>query len=141
VIILDTNVICEPLRARANAGVVAWLDEQAVESLFLTSVSLAELLLGVELLPKGRRRSRLGEHLDALLGSLFEDRILAFNHEAARAYASVAARARSAGVAMSVPDAQIASLARVTGFAVATRDAAPFVAAGVAVVDPWSGGG
>jgi toxin FitB len=141
VIILDTNVICEPLRARANAGVVAWLDEQAVESLFLTSVSLAELLLGVELLPKGRRRSSLGEQLDTLLSSLFENRILAFDREAARAYSSVVARARSAGVAISMPDAQIASLARVTGFAVATRDAAPFVAAGVAVVDPWSGGG
>jgi toxin FitB len=133
VIILDTNVICEPLRVRANAGVVAWLDEQAV--------SLAELLLGVELLPKGRRRSSLGEQLDTLLSSLFENRILAFDREAARAYASVVARARSAGVAISVPDAQIASLARVTGFAVATRDAAPFVAAGAAVVDPWSGGG
>jgi len=137
VIILDTNVVCEPMKVNANPAVAAWLDRQAAETLFLTAVGLAELLVGVAVMPAGRRREGVGAALGELVSRLFGARILPFDENAARAYAALAARARAAGCALSVADAEIAAIAAVTGFTVATRDAAPFVAAGVPVIDPW----
>jgi predicted nucleic acid-binding protein len=137
VIILDTNVVCEPMKVNANPAVAAWLDRQAAETLFLTAVGLAELLVSVAVMPAGRRREGVGAALGELVSRLFGARILPFDENAARAYAALAARARAAGCALSVADAEIAAIAAVTGFTVATRDAAPFVAAGVPVIDPW----
>jgi hypothetical protein len=137
VIILDTNVVSEPMKAEANPTVAAWLDRQAAETLYLTAVNLAELLVGVGTMPAGRRRDGVGAALGALISRLFGARILPFDENAARAYAALVARARANGCALSVADAEIAAIAAVNGFAVATRDAAPFVAAGVPVIDPW----
>jgi toxin FitB len=114
-----------------------WLDEQAVETLYLTAVSLSELLLGVEVLPDGRRKRGLRTGLAELIDELFGARILAFDGEAAAVYASLAARARRAGRPLSVADGQIAAIAALHGFSVATRDAQPFRDAGVPVIDPW----
>ena len=136
-IILDTNVVSEPMKVDANPAVAAWLDRQAAETLFLTAVSLEELLVGVEVMPAGKRREGIGAALGELITKLFGARILPFDENAARAYAALVARARAAGCALSVADAEIAAIAAVTGFTVATRDAAPFVAAGVPVIDPW----
>jgi len=137
VIILDTNVVSEPMKARANPAVAAWLDRQAAETLYLTAVNLAELLVGVETMPAGKRREGVGAALAALLSKLFGARILPFDEDAARTYATLVARARASGLALSVADAQIAAIAAARGFAVATRDTAPFVAAGVPIFDPW----
>ena len=136
-IILDTNVVSEPMKANGAPSVVDWLDRQAVETLFLTAVNLAELLVGVETMPVGKRREGVGAALTALISKLFGSRILPFDEDAARTYANLVARARAKGVALSVADAQIAASATVRGFAVATRDTAPFVAAGVPIIDPW----
>jgi len=100
-------------------------------------VSLAELLVGVETTPAGKRREGIGAALAALISKLFGARILPFDESAARAYATLAARARANGCALSVADAQIAAIATVEGFTVATRDTAPFVAAGLPIIDPW----
>jgi hypothetical protein len=137
VIILDTNVVSEPMRVDANPAVAEWLDRQAAETLYLTAVNLAELLVGVETMPAGKRRDRLGAALGELISKLFGARILPFDERAARAYAPLLARARANGCALSVADAEIAAIATVKGFTVATRDTAPFVAAGVPVVDLW----
>lgn len=136
-IILDTNVISEPLKPNADPAVRAWLDRQAAETLFLTATSLSELLVGVAILPDSRRKAGLGDALRELLTTLFGSRILAFDERAAIAYALLISRARSSGRRISVADGQIAAIASVHGFTVATRDTAPFVAAGVAVVNPW----
>jgi toxin FitB len=138
-IILDTNVVSEPMRPRGDPAVRAWLDQQAADTLYLTATNLAELLVGIELLPAGRRRRGLYEDLRTLLAQLFGARILPFDAEAAAMYATVVRRARSAGQALSVADAQIAAIAAVHGFMVATRDVRPFTAAGVPVVNPWGG--
>ena len=114
-----------------------WLDEQMSETLYLTSVSLSELLLDVELLPGGNRKVGLAAALSELLSMLFGTRILPFDERAATLYASRVSRARAAGKAISMADGQIAAIAAVHGFSVATRDVAPFVAAGVPVVNPW----
>ena len=136
-IILDTNVVSEPMKADGAPSVVDWLDCQAAETLYLTAVNLAELLVGIETMPAGKRREGVGAALASLIAKLFGARILPFDEDAARAYAALVARARAKGVALSVADAQIAAIATVRGFAVATRDTAPFVAAGVPIIDPW----
>ncbi len=136
-IILDTNVVSEPMKVNANPAVAAWLDRQAAETLYLTAVNLAELLVGVETMPAGKRREGIGAALGALISRLFGPRILPFDESAARAYAALVARARASGCALSVADAEIAAIASVKGFTVATRDTAAFIAAGVPIIDPW----
>jgi toxin FitB len=137
VIILDTNVVSEPMKRDGDRGVQTWLDEQIAETLYITSISVAELLLGVELLPDGKRKEGLALALSDLLATLFGDRILPFDLDAATMYAARINKARAAGRAISMADGQIAAIAAVHGFTVATRDTAPFVAAGVPVVSPW----
>lgn len=135
-IVLDTNVVSEAMKPEPNPDVRAWLDEQAAETLYLSSVTIAELLFGIGALPAGRRKDKQAVALDGLLG-LFDGRILPFDMSAARPYADLAVKARSAGKGFPTPDGYIAAIAVSRGFAVATRDASAFAIAGIAVVDPW----
>jgi predicted nucleic acid-binding protein len=136
-IILDTNVVSEPMRRRGDPKVTAWLDRQDPETLYLTATSLSELLVGIEILPTGRRKSGLGVALGDLLARLFGSRVLAFDEPSAKAYAALISRARGSGRSLSVGDGQIAAIATVHGFTVATRDTAPFLAVGVPIINPW----
>lgn len=135
-ILLDTNVVSEAMKPAPHAGVVAWLDAQAAETLFLSSVTVAELLFGVGALPEGRRRAALTVAVEGAV-ALFAGRILPFDEAAARCYADCAVRARVAGRGFPTPDGYIAAIAMARGFVVATRDGSAFRAAGVRVVDPW----
>ena len=135
-IVLDTNVVSEAMKPSADRAVTAWLDDQAAETLYLTSVTLAELLYGIAALPKGRRKDALARTLDGLL-DLFEERVLPFDVTAAQAYAQLAVTAREAGKGFPTPDGYIAAIAVANRCIVATRDTGPFLAAGVGVVDPW----
>jgi toxin FitB len=137
VIILDTNVISEPLRPRPGAGVVAWLDAQAVETLYLTTIGLAEVRYGIACLPKGARRQKLHDRFEGEFLPLFRGRTLAFDEPATVVYATLRTQARAQGRAIGDLDALIASIASAKGFTVATRDTAPFEAVGVAVVNPF----
>src|SRR5215467_11414274 len=101
-ILLDTNVVSEPMRQRPDRRVQDWLDAQAAETLYLSTVSLSELLLGIESLPGGRRRNGLATALERQIVSLFEDRIISFDIAAAEAYAKVVTLARENGYAISV---------------------------------------
>jgi toxin FitB len=136
-IVLDTNVLSEPMRADGNPAVARWLDQQNADTLYLTTVNLAELLLGIELMPLGMRRSRLEARIGAIIDAFGERRMLVFDVRCARLFAVMVARARVAGHAIAVADGQIAAIAAAHGFSVATRDTAPFIAAGVPVIDPW----
>lgn len=138
-IILDTNVVSEAMKPESAPPVRDWLDEQAVETLYLSSVTIAELLFGIGALPDGQRKQRLATMLDGLLG-LFEGRILPFDTHAAHHYAGLAVAARNAGKGFPTPDGYIAAIAAAHGFAVATRDASAFKAAGLLVIDPWAAG-
>lgn len=135
-IVLDTNVVSEAMRG-GDRTVLEWLDRQIAETLYLTATSLSELLLGIELLPNGRRRNGLNTALLEVLAMLFPSRILPFDTKAAEAYAPLVAQARAAGKAISVADGQIAAIAASHGFSVATRDVSPFEALGVPVINPW----
>ena len=136
-IILDTNVVSEPMKPNGNPAVRDWLDRQAAETLYLTATSLSELLVGIEMLPHGKRKEGLAAALNELLVSLFGPRILPFDRQAAMAYAPLVGRSRAAGCLVSAADGQIGAIANVHGFAVATRDTAPFLATGVLVINPW----
>ena len=139
-ILLDTNVVSEPLLPRPDRKVLGWLDAQVAETLYLSTVSLAELLFGVENLPAGKRRKALAFSLQEKIMALFGERIVPFDLAAAKAYAKIVVRARRQGHPLSVPDAQIAAIAATRRFSVATRDEAPFHAAGVPVINPWTAG-
>ncbi len=139
-IVVDTNVLSEPLRPTGDPAVTAWLDRQRPDTLYLTTVNLAELLLGIELMPVGLRRSTLEARIHDVIATFGDRRVLAFDAAAARSFAVLISRARAAGHAIGVSDGQIAAIATTRGFSVATRDTAPFIAAGVAVIDPWNSG-
>ena len=139
-ILLDTNVVSEPLKPVAEPAVLAWLDRQNIETLFLATISLAELRYGVAALPEGRRKVGLTGALNERLIALFGPRILVFDMAAAGAYAVIRARAKMTRKAIGAADGYIAAIATAHGFAVATRDTTPFEAAGVPVVNPWQDG-
>lgn len=135
-IVLDTNVVSEAMKPEPNATVRSWLNNQTAESLYLSSVTLAELLFGIAALPTGKRKDRLGRALNGLM-KLFEDRVLPFDTEAARHYAELAVSARNGGRGFPTPDGYIAAIATSRGFVVASRDRAPFEAGGLQVINPW----
>ena len=137
-IVLDTNVISEPMRSRPDAAVVAWLNGQSDTALFTTSVTVMELRFGLERLPEGKRKADLWEVLDFTLSRLTGPRILPFDVPAAAEAARISAKAEAAGTPIGQADAQIAAITRAHGLAIATRDAAPFQTAGLTVINPWS---
>ena len=135
-IVLDTNVVSEAMKPEPHPAVRAWLNAQAAQTLYLSSVTLAELLFGIAALPTGKRQDLLARALDGVL-ALFGDRVLSFDIEAARRYAELAVMARASGRGFPTPDGYIAAIAASRGFIVASRDTAPFQAAGVQIINPW----
>jgi len=138
-ILLDTNVVSEAMKPAPDDAVRTWLDEQAAETLYLSSVTIAELMFGIRALSKGKRKDKLAGALDGVM-ELFADRVLPFDIDAARHYADLAVKARAAGKGFPTPDGYIAAIAASKGFVVATRDTSAFDAAGVEVIDPWKAG-
>ncbi len=136
-ILLDTNVVSEPMRVQPDARVLAWMDAQPLETLFLSAITVAELRTGVALLPHGKRQDSLRADLEDRLLPLFAQRVLAFDLDASAHYATLRVRLHAAGRAISTADACIAAIATTHGCAVATRDTSPFDAAGLQVIDPW----
>jgi predicted nucleic acid-binding protein len=119
-IVLDTNVVSEPLRPAPDQRVLDWINRQQPQTLFLTTVNVAELLAGIEKMPVGRRRSDLHDR------------------RAAEIFALVSTQAQVAGNQMDFADAAIAAIASAHGFDVATRNVRDFRDTGVAVIDPWA---
>lgn len=138
-IVLDTNVVSEAMKPAPDATVRAWLNAQSAQTVYLSSVTLAELLFGIGALPTGKRKKMLAEALDGLL-DLFGDRIMPFDADAARCHAALAVAARKSGRGFPLPDGYIAAIAASRGFIVASRDTAPYAAAGLEVIDPWRAG-
>ena len=137
-ILLDTNVVSEAMKPEPDVAVKAWLNNQAADTLYLSSVTLAELLFGIRALPVGKRKNMLDRALTGLL-ELFEGRVLPFDTDAARHYAELAVTARTGGRGFPTPDGYIAAIAVSLGFMVASRDISPYKAVGVTVINPWVG--
>lgn len=138
-IILDTNVLSELMRAKPVSSVVEWLDDQPARNVYLTSITRAEILFGIELLPKGKRREAIARVAEAMFEQDFDGRILPFGSHAAAAYASIAAERQRAGRPVATFDAQIAAIARVSGAVLATRNVRDFDGYGVDVMNPFAG--
>jgi predicted nucleic acid-binding protein len=136
-ILLDTNVVSEAMKPAPDESVQAWLDEQVAETLYISSITIAELMFGIGALPKGRRKDKLADALNGVI-ELFENRVLPFDIGAAQHYAGLAVKVRAAGKGFPTPDGYIAAIAASQGFVVATRDATAFHAAGLNVIDPWT---
>ena len=136
-IILDKNVVSEPLKPSPDPAVLAWLDRQAPETLYLTTVNLAEMLAGIEALLQGRRRTELNQALTTQMMPLFQGRILAFDEKAAKALALINARAKAAGNTISFADGAIAAIALAHGFMLATRNVRDFRGTRVELINPW----
>ena len=138
-VLIDTNVVSEPMHPAPAPTVMTWLAAQDSSALYLTAVSEAELRAGAAILPAGRRRDRLAAEVDAVVREDFAGRVLPFDSAAARAYAEIAASRRSVGRPILEADCQIVAIARARDAAVATRNAADFEHCGVSVIDPWAG--
>lgn len=136
-IVLDTNVLSETLKAAPNPMVRAWLVLQEPTSLFATTISQAEMLYGLLLLPQGRRRQLLDTAIAAVFERDFADRILPFDSAAARAFALIMSKRRRDGQPMSQVNAQIGAIARSRNASVATRNTRDFAGCGVPLIDPW----
>ncbi len=113
------------------------LIRQTIETVYLTATNLSEPLVGIAILPAGKRKEGLDAALGELVERLFGARVLPFDQQAAVTYAHLLGRARASGYPISVADGQIAAIATVHGFTVATRDTAPFVAVGAPIINPW----
>lgn len=136
-ILLDTNVVSEPLRQSPEIRVIEWIDAQALETLYLSAMTVAELRAGVALLPVGKRQAALHENLETRILPMFIGRVLPFDLACTNAYASLLAVARASGQSIQTADACIAAIAAANGLAIATRDTSPFRAAGLVVINPW----
>jgi predicted nucleic acid-binding protein len=139
VILLDTNVLSEALKPVPSNLVLRWLAAQDSEVVFTTSVTQAEILYGIELLPEGKRRSRLSTAIERIFAEEFRGQILPFDEDAARAFAKLVAARDAAGRPISQFDGMIAAIARTRNAALATRNTADFEHCGIRVIDPWSG--
>ena len=137
-ILLDTNVLSEPLKLTGDVGVLNWIDAQSIETLYMSTISLAELRFGIAALQPGKRKDTLHTSFEQRILPLFVGRILPFDAAAAEAYAVLRARARAGGKAIAPADGYTAATATSHGLMVATRDTSPFEAAGLAVINPWT---
>ena len=139
-VLVDTNVISELIRRSPDPAVVDWAASHALESLHFSAVGEAELRYGAAIMPAGRRRDALLADIERMLSDAFTNRILPFESAAARAYAEIAAKRRSAGRPIQPADCQIAAIARSRGLALATRNVRDFADVGIDIVDPWTAG-
>jgi predicted nucleic acid-binding protein len=136
-ILLDTNEISEPWKPAPNTAVLTWLDAQAIETLFISSSSIAELHFGIASMPSGKRQTILHDRLEGEVLPIFDGRILPFNVDTSRFYADLMAGGRSSGKAIRKADGYIAATAAENNLAVATLDTSPFEAAGLRFINPW----
>ena len=137
-IVIDTNVISELWKIDPDDNVLAWMDAQAIETLYLSAVTVAEVRYGLATMPEGKRRKIYQERMESEVLPVFAGRVLAFDLEASQTYAVLMARARVEGKAIAKADGYIAATAAAHGFKVATRDTSPFEAAGLSVINPWN---
>jgi predicted nucleic acid-binding protein len=138
VIILDTNVLSALMRQEPEPSVLHWLDLQAPESIWITSITLFESRLGLALVPDGRRRRSLEAAFGRLLEQDLENRVLPFDSEAALQAAALAADRSRVGRPVDIRDTQIAGIAQARRATVATRNVRHFEGLTVPVINPWA---
>jgi predicted nucleic acid-binding protein len=136
-ILLDTNIVSEVMKTRPADAVVAWLNGQVSEKLYVSAITIGEIAYGLRILPDGKRRSGLRERFDRFVTLAFDRRVLSYDEPAARIYGELMGDRRELGLPVSVRDGQIAAIARRDHLAVATRNGLDFENCGIEVIDPF----
>jgi len=136
-IVCDTNVVSELMKSPPSPAVVAWMSGLMADDLFTTTVTVAEVLYGIAILPKGRRRDQLLRQAEGTFAEDFGGRLQSFDERAAHEYAYIASERRRSGRPIPFADAQIAAIARANGATLATRNMVDFEGCGVRLVNPW----
>ena len=136
-IVLDTNVLSEVMKPRPSAAVLSWIAAQEPLSIFTTTITQAEILYGIEMLPPAKRRTALHAAVESMLAQEFGSRILPFDEDAAHAFAIIASQRQALGHPISQFDGMIAAIASSRHAAVATRNARDFEDCGIPVIDPF----
>jgi len=137
-IVLDTNVLSEALKPSPSDAVLQWLAAQEPLAVFITTITQAEILYGIELLPSGKRRVRLSAAIDKLLADEFKGRILPFDEESARIFPKIVAGREALGRPISQFDAMIAAIVRSRHAAIATRNTNDFEHCNIRTINPWT---
>ncbi len=137
-ILLDTNIISEVMKAQPAEAVLDWLDEQNSETLYVSTITVGEITYGLRILPDGKRRSVLRERFERFIGLAFEERVLPYDEPAARVYGELMGNRKELGRPMSVADGQIAAVARSNHLSVATRNVDDFRDCDVELINPFS---
>ena len=136
-ILVDTNVVSEVMKVVPSETVVEWLNHQESSALYVSTVTIGEIAYGLRILPFGQRRLQLKERFERFISLAFAQRLLAYDEAAARTYGEVMGLRKEIGRPMSVPDGQIAAIARSHGLKVATRNTSDFEHCGVELIDPF----
>lgn len=137
-ILLDTNVLSELMRAKPDPKVLAWVDAQPVSELVICAITVAEILYGIARMPDGKRKQGLLDLAATMFDEDFAGNILPFDADAAVHYAEIAAQSEARGRGVEMADAQIAAIGRLHEAVIATRNIRHFESLGVELVDPWS---
>jgi predicted nucleic acid-binding protein len=140
-ILLDTNVVSEVMKAAPAETVLEWLNQQESSALHVSTITIGEIAYGLRILPDGKRRAGLNDKFEQFIASAFAHRVLAYDEPAARVYGEIMAACKELGRPMSVPDGQIAAIARFNHLTVATRNIADFEHCGVDVLNPFGAAG
>ena len=136
-IILDTNVLSELMKSKPDKSVVCWIGKHQAKSLFITTLTQAEILYGLEILPAGKRRTAFFKAAKSMFELDFNGRILPFDTDAAQLFATIAAKRRTIGRPISQIDAQIAAIACLQQATLATRNVDDFEECGINIINPW----
>ncbi len=137
-ILLDTNVLSELMRAKPSPQVLEWVDAQPASQLVISSITVAEILYGIARMPDGKRKQGLLDLASAMFDEDFAGNILPFDADAAVHYVEIAAGSEARGRVVDMADAQIAAIGRLHDAVIATRNVRHFESLGVSLVDPWS---
>lgn len=136
-ILIDTNIVSESMKPHPSTAAIDWLNRQDSGTLYLSSITIGEIEYGLRILPDGKRREQLRERFTLFVSQGFIQRILTFDESAARTYGDVMGQRRQTGRPMSVPDGQIAAIARSKGYAIATRNIRDFADCSIELIDPF----
>jgi len=136
-ILVDTNVVSEVMKVAPSETVVTWLNSQKSSSLFISTITIGEIEYGLRILPTGKRRMRLKERFERFISLAFAQRILPYDETAARTYGDIMGFRKEIGHPMSIPDGQIAAIAKIDGLTISTRNTSDFEDCGIELVDPF----
>ena len=137
-IILDTNVLSASISAVKSSTVIAWLNSQVADQIWITAITVFETRMGIELLAAGKKRSQLETEFEQALSGYFGGRVLPLDAESAHHAGVSFAKRQRAGLPMDIRDAQIAGIAIAKSATLATRNIRDFADLGLALTDPWT---